>query len=197
MKAYEELLLENRAWVKQHLFFDPDFFKRHAKGQQPRFLWIGCSDSRVPAEQLTGAGYGELFVHRNIANQAHADDQNFQSVLTYAVGVLKVRHIIVCGHEHCGGVLAAHDDIATGIVKEWLKPVYAIKKKQAALLATLSQDEQKRQLVIWNIEAQVESIRESSVVKKAWASGQPIAIHGWLYELETGLLKPQCFYDHV
>ncbi|PIR21203.1 MAG: carbonate dehydratase [Deltaproteobacteria bacterium CG11_big_fil_rev_8_21_14_0_20_47_16] len=197
MKSYEELLLENRAWVKQHLYFDPNFFKRHAEGQEPRFLWIGCSDSRVPAEHLTGSGYGELFVHRNIANQAHLDDNNVLSVLAYAVDVLKVHHIIVCGHEHCGGVIAAQTDTATGIVKEWLKPIYEIKGKQASQLATMSQVEQQNTLVRWNIEAQVDNLKQCPIIQKAWERGQGLAIHGWLYELETGLLKSLCYHDHI
>ncbi|HEY0262847.1 MAG TPA: carbonate dehydratase [Chitinophagales bacterium] len=191
MKAYEQLLLQNKAWVQEKLSDDPLYFKRMAKGQQPRFLWIGCSDSRVPADEVTGTEPGELFVHRNIANLVVHADINLLSVLQYAVEVLEVKHIIVCGHYGCGGVNAAMTNKRLGIIDEWLqniKDVYNTNKFELDAIST-EQDRSNR-LVELNVIAQVKHLAETSIVQNAWEQHQRPQLHGWVYGLDNGLIKP-------
>ncbi|HCT24300.1 MAG TPA: carbonate dehydratase [Chitinophagaceae bacterium] len=193
MKAYQRLLLENRAWSKEKLQDDPEFFSRLEHIQTPEFLWIGCSDSRVPANEITGTQPGEIFVHRNIANLVVHTDLNLLSVLQYAVEVLKVHHIIVCGHYGCGGVKASMTHHNLGIINKWLrniKDVYRIHRDEIDLL----EDEEARvnKLVEFNIQEQVMNLAKTSIVQKAWKHEHIPHLHGWVYDLKDGIIKPVC-----
>jgi len=190
MEPHRQLLLANKAWVQEKLKAKPDFFESQAEGQTPEFLWIGCSDSRVPAEEITGTEPGELFVHRNIANMVIHTDFNMLSVLQYAVEVLKVKHVIVCGHYHCGGVKNAmkHNDF--GLINKWLrhlKDVYRIYRDHIESIA----DPQARwdRLVEINVTEQVQNLAKTSIIQRAWKQEQRPALHGWVYDLRTGYLK--------
>ena len=190
LESYKRLLLANKAWVKDKLGVQPDFFERHVAEQRPEFLWIGCSDSRVPAEEITGAGPGELFVHRNIANLVVHTDFNLLSVLQYAVDVLKVKHIIVCGHYNCGGIRNAMTRKDFGLINKWLrqiKDVYRAHKRELDSIA----DEQARydRMVELNVLEQLQHLAETSFVQKAWRGENRPMIHGWVYDLRTGYLK--------
>jgi carbonic anhydrase len=190
MHSFEKLLLENKAWVYETLLDDPDYFSRLANDQEPEFLWIGCSDSRVPANKITGTHPGELFVHRNIANVVMAGDLNVLSVLEYAVNYLKVKHIIVCGHYGCGGVKAAMTDNSFGILDKWLlniKNVY--NANRAEIDAIADPEERTNRLVEYNVKQQVINISQTDSVLKAWRSNNLPQIHGWVYGLKDGLLK--------
>lgn len=191
MKVYEALLLENKAWAQEKLSDDPKYFKRMAREQTPTFLWIGCSDSRVPAEDITGTEPGEIFVHRNIANMVVHTDLNLLSVLQYAVEHLEVKHIIVCGHYGCGGVNAAMSHKNLGIINKWLrniKDVYKVHKPELDLLAT--EKERLDRLVELNVIEQVHHLAETSIVQRAWKHHQRPHLHGWVYGLDNGLIKP-------
>lgn len=193
MKAYQRLLLENRAWSKEKLQDDPEFFSRLEHIQTPEFLWIGCSDSRVPANEITGTQPGEIFVHRNIANLVVHTDLNLLSVLQYAVEVLKVHHIIVCGHYGCGGVKASMTHHNLGIINKWLrniKDVYRIHRDEIDIL----EDEEARvnKLVEFNIQEQVMNLAKTSIVQKAWKHEHIPHLHGWVYDLKDGIIKPVC-----
>lgn len=190
MHSFEKLLLENKAWVHETLLDDPGYFSRLAAGQEPEFLWIGCSDSRVPANKITGTHPGELFVHRNIANVVMADDLNVLSVLEYAVTYLKVKHIIVCGHYGCGGVKAAMTGNSFGILDKWLlniKNVYDANRQEIDAVA--DPEERVNRLVEYNVRQQVINISETDTIRKAWRSHNLPQIHGWVYGLKDGLLK--------
>jgi carbonic anhydrase len=191
MKTYEKLLLENKAWASEKVHDDPDYFNRLAHIQTPEFLWIGCSDSRVPANEITGTQPGEIFVHRNIANMVIHTDLNLLSVLEYAVNVLKVQHIIVCGHYGCGGVKAAMTRHSVGIINKWLrniKDVYRIHRDEIDSI----QDDEKRtnRLVELNVQEQVINLAKTSIVQSAWKYHQRPEIHGWVYGLTDGLINP-------
>jgi carbonic anhydrase len=190
MQSFERLLLENKAWAHETLMDDPDFFIRLAKSQTPEFLWIGCSDSRVPANKITGTNPGELFVHRNIANLVVENDINLLSVLDYAVTHLKVKHIIVCGHYGCGGIKAAMGDESYGILDNWLvniKKTYAAHRKEIDLL---NDKENKANLLSeYSVKQQVINISKTATIKNAWEKGNLPQIHGWVYDLKDGLLK--------
>lgn len=193
MKSYEKLLLENKAWSEEKKSVDPDFFERLAHTQKPEFLWIGCSDSRVPAEIIVNAEPGEMFIHRNIANQMVATDFNCLSVLQYAVDVLQVKHVIVCGHYNCGGVKAALGRQHPGLVitNKWLlhiKQTYRLHK--AEIDALPDEDQRVNRLVELNVMEQVQSIAHTSIVQRAWHHHQRPMLHGWVYGLADGLLKP-------
>lgn len=190
MESYKKLLLANKAWVKDKLDVHPDFFETHAETQKPEFLWIGCSDSRVPAEEITGTEPGELFVHRNIANLVLHTDFNMLSVLQYAVEVLKVRHVIVCGHYNCGGVKNAMSRKDLGLINKWLRNIKDVYRLNSRELEAIG-DAQKRydRLVELNVTEQVQNVAETSIVQKAWKSDQRPTIHGWVYDLRTGYLK--------
>ncbi|HBA64994.1 MAG TPA: carbonate dehydratase [Methylococcaceae bacterium] len=192
MKSFEKLLMENKKWASDRQDIDPNFFKHLAKEQKPEFLWIGCSDSRVPAELIVNAEPGEIFIHRNIANQMVATDFNCLSVLQYAVAVLKVKHIIVCGHYNCGGVKAAlskqHPKLV--LTNKWLmhiKDVYRLNKNEIDSLPT--EEQRVNRLVELNILEQVQTLAHTSIIQQAWHQEQRPIIHGWVYGLENGLLN--------
>lgn len=192
MKPFEKLLLENKAWASEMTLKDPEYFQRLVKGQTPEFLWIGCSDSRVPAEIIVNAEPGEIFVHRNIANQIIATDFNGLSVLQYAVDALKVSHVIVCGHYDCGGVKAAlakqRSDLL--ITNKWLmhiKDVYRFHQDEIESLPT--QEEQVNRMVELNIIEQVQRLSHTSIVQHAWKHEQRPVLHGWVYALSDGVIK--------
>ena len=190
MESYKKLLLANKAFVQDKLDVRPDYFERIADDQKPEFLWIGCSDSRVPAEEITGTEPGELFVHRNIANQIVHTDFNMLSVLQYAVEVLKVKHIIVCGHYGCGGVINALSHRHLGLINKWLrniKDVYRIHKKE--LEGIRDPNLRLRRLIELNVEEQVWKLAETSFVQHAWKAEQRPHLHGWVYDLHTGLIN--------
>ncbi len=190
MESYKKLLLANKAWVQDKLDVREDYFTRMADDQTPEFLWIGCSDSRVPAEDVTGTEPGELFVHRNVANQILHTDFNMLSVLQYAVDVLKVKHIIVCGHYGCGGVKNALSHQHLGLINKWLrniKDVYRIHQHELDGIA--DKERRFRRLVELNVQEQVWKLAETSFVQHAWKAERRPMIHGWVYDLHTGHLN--------
>jgi len=196
MLPYEKLLRENKIWAKQQKESDPDFFKRLAAQQAPEFLWIGCSDSRVPADKITGTEPGEIFVHRNIANLVVNADINLLSVLAYAVEVLKVKHIIVCGHYGCGGIRAAMTQHHFGVINHWIKnikDIYRLHRDEIDALPT--EDERVNKLTELNVEEQIFNLAKTSIVQKAWKEEQRPQLHGWVYGLEDGIIKPVCEMD--
>lgn len=191
MKAYEKLLLENKAWAAEKVQDDPEFFSRLAHIQTPEFLWIGCSDSRVPANEITGTQPGEIFVHRNIANMVVHTDLNLLSVLQYAVEVLKVKHIIVCGHYGCGGVKAAFTQHSFGIINKWLrniKDVYRYHQEEVDILKT--EEEKVDKLIELNVTEQVMNLAKTSIVQKAWKNNHYPHLHGWVYSINNGIINP-------
>lgn len=189
MKAYERLLLENKAWAAEKLQDDPEFFSRLSKIQTPEFLWIGCSDSRVPANEITGTQPGEIFVHRNIANMVVHTDLNLLSVLQYAVEVLKVKHIIVCGHYGCGGVKAATTRHSYGIINKWLRNIKDVYRYHSEELDLLSEDERVDKLIELNVHEQVMNLAKTSIVQKSWKEYQYPHLHGWVYSIDNGIIK--------
>jgi carbonic anhydrase len=190
MESYKKLLLANKAWVADKLNVRDDYFERMADDQQPEFLWIGCSDSRVPAEDITGTEPGELFVHRNVANQVLHTDFNMLSVLQYAVEVLKVKHIIVCGHYNCGGVKNALSHKHFGLINKWLRNIKDVYRIHQHELDGLADPERRlKRLVELNVQEQVWKLAETSFVQHAWKAGHGIHLHGWVYDLHTGLLN--------
>ncbi|HRH49065.1 MAG TPA: carbonic anhydrase [Panacibacter sp.] len=192
MTPYEKLLLENKAWASEMIEEDPDYFNRLAHLQTPEFLWIGCSDSRVPADKITGTQPGEIFVHRNIANMVVNTDVNVLSVVEYAVNHLKVKHIIVCGHYGCGGIKAAmgnHD--YKQVLNMWLrnvKDVYRLHKKE--LDAIENEDLRADRLCELNVKEQVMDLAKTSIVQRAWKHEQRPHLHGWVYGLKDGIINP-------
>jgi carbonic anhydrase len=193
MLSYEKLLLENKAWAHEQNLSDPTFFKRLSSQQSPEFLWIGCSDSRVPADKITGTEPGEIFVHRNIANLVVNTDINMLSVLQYAVEVLKVKHVIVCGHYGCGGVKAAMGNHHFGIINHWLKnikDVYRMHREDVDALAT--EEERVNKLIELNVVEQVFNLAKTSIIQTAWKNDQRPHLHGWVYGLSDGIIKPVC-----
>ena len=192
LKSYEKLLLENKAWAHEKIADDPDFFSRLEHLQTPEFLWIGCSDSRVPANEITRTQPGEIFVHRNIANMVVHTDINMLSVLQYAVEVLKVKHVIVCGHYGCGGVNAAMTHHSYGIINKWLrniKDVYAINEKEINKLPAEGEARVNR-LTELNVCEQVMNLSKTSIIQKAWKNEQRPQLHGWVYSLSDGIINP-------
>ena len=190
MKSYERLLLENKAWATEEVREDPDFFKRLTEIQKPEFLWIGCSDSRVPADKITGTQPGEIFVHRNIANLVVHTDLNLLSVLQYAVEVLHVKHIIVCGHYGCGGVKAALTHHNYGIINKWLKNIKDVHRFNRAEIDKLPDEEsQVNRLIELNVIEQVQNLAKTSIVQRSWKNLQAPDLHGWVYGLNDGLIK--------
>jgi len=193
MLPYEKLLLENKAWAKEQLETDPQFFKRLASQQAPEFLWIGCSDSRVPADKITGTEPGEIFVHRNIANLVVNADINLLSVLQYAVEVLKVKHIIVCGHYGCGGIKAAMTQHHFGIINHWIKNIKDIYRFHRDEIDALpSEEERVNKLTELNVREQIFNLAKTSIVQTAWKNEQRPQLHGWVYGLNDGIIKPVC-----
>jgi carbonic anhydrase len=189
-KSYKKLLENNKKWVADQLALEPNYFQKLANSQNPEYLWIGCSDSRVPANQITGTLPGDIFVHRNIANMVIHSDMNMLSVLSYAVEVLKVKHIIVCGHYGCGGVLAAMENKQFGLIDNWLrhiKDVYRLHFKELDALkdTKLRAD----RLVELNVIEQVQDLGKTSIVQNAWKREQPLHLHGWVYDVKDGIIK--------
>jgi carbonic anhydrase len=201
MKTYDKLLLENKAWATEQVQIDPEFFSRLSHIQTPEFLWIGCSDSRVPADKITGTQPGEIFVHRNIANLVVHTDINLLSVLEYAVEVLKVKHIIVCGHYGCGGVKAAMGNHSLGIINKWLRNIKDVYRIHRAEIESIADEELKtNKLVEYNVMEQVMNLAKTSIVQKAWKNEQRPQLHGWVYGLTDGIIKPVCEMepgDHI
>lgn len=192
MLSYEKLLLENKAWAAEKITEDPEFFRRLADLQTPEFLWIGCSDSRVPANEITGTQPGEIFVHRNVANLVVNTDVNLLSVLDYAVNHLRVKHVIVCGHYGCGGVKAAstRNDFKA-VLNMWLrniKDVIRLHKKE--LDAIPNENARVDRLVELNVQEQVFNLAKTSIIQRAWKEEQRPDLHGWVYGLKDGLIKP-------
>lgn len=188
--TYESLLEGNRTFVAQTLKQDPEYFTKLANGQKPPILWIGCADSRVPANQITNTNPGEIFVHRNIANVVVHTDMNMLSVLDYAVNVLQVKHVIITGHYGCGGVLAAMTNQQFGIIDNWLRCIKDVYRLHALELDEIKDEgERADRLVEFNVIEGVENISKTSIVQNAWKNGQSLKIHGWVYSLETGLIK--------
>ena len=184
---YKKILDNNKKWVENKLSVNPNYFKNLADGQQPPLLWIGCSDSRVPANEIIGAEPGEVFVHRNIANMVVHSDMNMLSVLDYAVNALKVKHVIVCGHYGCGGVKAAMGNSSIGIIDNWIrhiKDVYRFHHKE--LDAITNEKERFNKFVEINVKEQVMDLAKTSIVQNAWKNGQELSLHGWVYGLNDG-----------
>jgi carbonic anhydrase len=191
MPNIEKLLLANKAWAEDRVEDNPDYFKKLAALQTPEYLWIGCSDSRVPANEVTGTAPGEIFVHRNIANMVVHTDINLLSVLTYAVDVLQVKHIIVCGHYGCGGVKAAMGNDYLPLINNWLrniKDVYKTNRKE--LQSIEGEEKQFDRLVELNVLEQVHHLAETNIVQGAWKKRELPLVHGWVYGLNNGIIKP-------
>ena len=185
----EHLFRNNREWASSISRSHPDFFAKLAKQQSPKYLWIGCSDSRVPANEIVGLDPGELFVHRNIANLAPPQDANYLSVLQFAVDVLKVRHVLVVGHYGCGGVAAAVDRKRRGLVDHWLHPIREVDHDHRNELKAISDKTARlNRLCELNVIRQVKNVASDVFVQEAWARGQPLHVHGWIYALESGLV---------
>lgn len=190
MTHYERLLLENKAWAREKIAEDPNFFERLANVQKPEFLWIGCSDSRVPPDQITQTQPGEIFIHRNIANMVVHTDLNLLSVLQYAVEVLNVKHIIVCGHYGCGGVKAALTQHSLGIINKWLRNIKDVYRyHQAEIDAVATEEGRVNKLIELNIQEQVMNLAKTSIVQAAWKKNQRPTLHGWVYDLHDGIIK--------
>ncbi|MGH9962024.1 MAG: carbonate dehydratase [Pyrinomonadaceae bacterium] len=190
MKHLNELLKNNRGWSERIKASDPEFFQTLAQQQNPRYLWIGCSDSRVPATQLVGLSPGEMFVHRNVANVVVHTDFNCLSVLECAVDLLKVSHIIVCGHDGCGGVQAAMQNRKLGLADNWLRHVQDVMQRHDALLSEIRDESQRlNKLCELNVIEQALNVSRTTIVQNAWDRGQELAVHGWIYGIGDGLLR--------
>ena len=195
--TYEGLLDGNKQFIENALSDDPDYFNKLANGQSPPILWIGCADSRVPANQITNTAPGEIFVHRNIANMVIHSDMNMLSVLDYAVNVLKVKHVIVTGHYGCGGVMAAMSNQQYGLIDNWLRHIKDVYRLHAEELDAI-EDPQKRtdRLVEYNVIENVYNLCKTSIVQNAWANGQELGVHGWVYSLSTGIISDMKVSTH-
>lgn len=191
MNPFEQLLENNRTWAAEKVAEDKDFFKRLQDQQAPKFLWIGCSDSRVPANEITNTDPGEIFVHRNVANMVVHTDMNLLTVLEYAINVLKVEHILVVGHYGCGGVKAAMTNVNLGIINPWLKhikDVYRFHRDEIDALAT--PDAQVNRLIELNVQEQVMNLAKTTTIQEAWHNEHRPHLHGWVYGLDNGLINP-------
>lgn len=189
--CYTKLLLQNRTWANNQMKEDPDFFKRLVNTQSPQYLWIGCSDSRVHPDTITGTKPGEIFIHRNIANLIVHSDINFLSVLQYAIQILEVKHVIVCGHYGCGGVKAALSNDSIGIIDNWLrniKDVYRFNRNE--LENYFDHEKQLNRLVELNVIEQVKNLAKTSIIQKSWKERNSPQIHGWVYDLRDGIINP-------
>jgi len=189
MKTLKPLFDSNLAWATAVKKEDPTFFTRLSKQQSPEYLWIGCADSRVPATQIAGMHPGEIFVHRNIANLVVHTDLNCLSVIQYAVEVLKVKHIIVCGHYGCGGIEAVLKNQENGLIDNWLRHVKNVMRLHAGKFDGLTHEEQWNLLCELNVKEQVTNVCNTTIVRNAWKQGQKLSVHGWIYSIENGLLK--------
>ena len=186
----DDLLAKNRLWSVNRSKADPDFFPRLARQQRPDYLWVGCADSRVPANDIVGLDPGELFVHRNVANLAPPSDINFLSVLAFAVNALEVKHVIVCGHYGCGGIKAAFRDERNGIVDHWLEPVRASYRRHRQQIDAIGGEAYRIDaLCEFNVRDRVKDVASTTIVRDAWKKGQDLAIHGWIYSLADGLIR--------
>ncbi len=189
MPTLDDLKAKNRAWSQAKTQVDPDFFTRLERQQSPEYLWIGCSDSRVPANEIVGLDPGELFVHRNVANLAPPQDANYLSVLQFAVDVLKVKHVMVVGHYGCGGVNAAVDGVRRGLVDHWLHPIREVYEQHKTDIEALpTPRERSDRLCELNVARQVRNVAADIFVQDAWARGQSLSVHGWVYSLHNGLV---------
>jgi carbonic anhydrase len=189
-KSYSRLIENNKKWVKEQTDKDPNFFTDLAKGQTPEYLWIGCSDSRVPANEITGTKPGEVFVHRNIANMVVHSDMNLLSVLSYAVEVLKVKHIIVCGHYGCGGVIAAMGNKQYGLIDNWLRHIKDVYRFNSLELDAISDEKQRaNRFVELNVIQQVHDLCKTSIVQNAWNKHEELHVHGWVYDIKDGVIN--------
>jgi carbonic anhydrase len=187
---YQQLFINNRSWVEKKLAKSPDYFEKLSSGQAPKFLFIGCSDSRVPANQITGTSHGDIFVHRNIANVVVHTDMNLMSVLQYAVEVLKVQHVIVCGHYGCGGVRAAISDDYHGLIDKWLRNIKDVYRIYAHELNAINDiDERADRLVELNVREQVYKICMTTIIQKSWHFESALHVHGWVYDIKSGLIN--------
>ena len=190
MRVLERLLANNRTWAERRVAADPDFFTRLCELQTPEHLWIGCADSRVPANEIVGMAPGEMFVHRNVANVVAPDDTNCLSVVQYAVDVLKIKHIIVCGHYGCGGVRAAFGPPLELPLESWLQHIRAVRRAHEDELKSLADDSaREKRLCELNVITQVRAVSRLATVLDAWERGQTLAVHGWVYDLHDGLLR--------
>ncbi len=190
MDIYNSLLDGNKQWVQERLDQDPEFFERLAKGQSPQVLWIGCSDSRVPANEITRTLPGDIFVHRNIANLVVHSDMNMLSVLDYSVNILKVRHVIVCGHYGCGGVKAAMESGQFGLVDNWLRHIKDVYRLHSEELDAIADEEARfRRLVQLNVVEQVFDLTKTSIIQNAWKDRKHPFVHGWVYDLRSGIIE--------
>lgn len=189
MRTLDQLFENNRLWAQNIKAQDPTFFETLSQQQSPQYLWVGCSDSRVPANQIIGVSPGELFVHRNVANVVVHTDLNCLSVIQFGVEVLGVKHLIVCGHYGCGGVQAALDNSRLGLIDNWLRHVQDVRQKHAALLAGVDPAERSNKLCELNVIEQVANVCQTTIVQGAWERGQPLAVHGWIYGLSDGLIR--------
>lgn len=191
MQQYEHLLHANKDWAKRMVETDPEYFERLVHIQRPQFLWIGCSDSRVPPDQITQTHPGEIFIHRNIANLVIHTDMNLMSVLQYAVEVLEVKHVVVCGHYGCGGVKAAMSRHSFGLINKWLRHIKDIYRLHADELRVIeSSDDRLNRLIELNIIEQVNNLADTSIVQKAWKTRNAPHLHGWVYDLHDGIIRP-------
>jgi carbonic anhydrase len=191
MNAYERLLENNETWAGEKIKVDPGFFDRLVNVQKPDFLWIGCSDSRVPPDQITQTQPGEIFIHRNIANMVIHTDLNVLSVLEYSVNVLKVNHIIVCGHYGCGGVKAAFQQHSLGLINKWLRNIKDVYRfHQDEIRAIPDEEGRLNKLIELNVKEQVMNVAKTSIVQKAWKEREAPHLHGWVYDLHDGIIKP-------
>ena len=187
---YKKILDNNKVWSETKLGQDPEYFKRLAEGQAPPLLWIGCSDSRVPANEVIGAEPGEVFVHRNIANMVIHSDMNMLSVLDYAVNVLKVKHVIVCGHYGCGGVKAAMGNDSIGLIDNWIRHIKDVYRHHNTYLdSIIDANDRFDAFVELNVKEQVTDLAKTSIVQNAWRNGQELCLHGWVYGLDSGIVK--------
>jgi len=189
MNSIDQLFRNNREWAEQILREDPGFFDRLASQQAPEYLWIGCADSRVPANEIINLPPGEVFVHRNIANVVVHTDLNCLSVIQYAVDILEVKHIIVCGHYGCGGIKAALEDAEHGLIDNWLRHIKDVGRFHKDELAELNQKQRLDRLCELNVMEQVKNVCHTTIVKEAWRRGSDLAIHGWIYDIHNGILR--------
>jgi carbonic anhydrase len=189
MRVLKHLFENNKVWAEGIRQADPEFFEKLAKQQSPEYLWIGCSDSRVPANQIVGLLPGEMFVHRNIANVVPQNDVNCLSVLQFAVDVLKVKHVIVCGHYGCAGVRAAQAGASLGLADKWLHHIVEVRNKHASYLASVAEEKQADRLCELNVVEQVLQVCRTTIAEAAWKRNQELTVHGWIYGLHDGLLR--------
>jgi len=199
LSTLEELFANNRKWAEAIEASEPGFFEKLARQQSPEYLWIGCSDSRVPANQIVGLMPGEVFVHRNVANMVVHTDFNCLSVLQFAVDVIKVKHVMVVGHYGCGGVAAAYENADNGLIDNWLRNVKEVQHRHTEHLEAIADKEQRLEsLCELNVMAQVSNVCHTTIVQNAWRRGQSLAVHGWVYSLKDGLLKDlDCTVDRA